>query len=261
MIAAVLFLALAALPPDGDSRLPVSMGQEVPGAEVQVFGVERETYRFGMTATLQGRVAIPLGAADRGDTFVAGNVIVITNRMSYLELFDPGFGFTLEADLMARPPPPKPGGLPWERSPAMGAYVALEWDWFAGGSATDDAGTRIRPDTLRLPQVYVGFKASGTVQDNFFGDLRLGFGAAHFPSLMAKIQPQGFAETDREFFQEAWTFAMELRMHFGWRAGPVALTFGLGGRLIAPPEPGVTVSMDPAEFWTLDFEVGFEIGF
>jgi hypothetical protein len=34
MIAAVLFLALAALPPDGDSLLPVSMGQEVPGAEV-----------------------------------------------------------------------------------------------------------------------------------------------------------------------------------------------------------------------------------
>jgi hypothetical protein len=143
----------------------------------------------------------------------------------------------------------------------MGAYVAFECDWFGGDSATDDAGTRVSPDTLKLPQVYVGFKAEGTVQENFFGDLRLGFGAAHFPSLMAKVQPAGLPGTDREFFQDTWTFAMELRMHFGWRAGPVAFIFGLGGRLIAPPDAGVTIGIDPLALWTLDFEAGVMVGF
>lgn len=261
MIAAALLLLLAAGPPDGDPKLPSGVELEERGVSFQVVGGPRESTRFGMSASLQGRVAIPFGAADRGDTFVAGNVIVITNRMSYLDLFSPGLGVTLEADLMARPPPPDPDGLPWERSPAMGAYVAFEWDWFDGDSATDDAGTRIEPDTLRLPQVYVGFKAQGTVQDNFFGELRFGLGAAHFPSLMAKVSPAGFLPSNREFFQEAWTFAMELRLHFGWKAGPFALTFGLGGRLIAPPDSGPGISMDPAELWTLDLEVGAQVGF
>jgi hypothetical protein len=162
---------------------------------------------------------------------------------------------------MSRPPTPIPGGPGWERTPAMGAYVAFECDRFGGNDATDDTGTRVSPDTLRLPQVYVGFKAEGTVQEIFFGDVRPGSGAAHYPSLMAKIRPAGLPETDRELFQDTWTFAMGLRMHFGWCAGPVAFIFGLGGRLIAPPKEGNTISMDPLAMWALDFEAGVMIGF
>jgi hypothetical protein len=258
MIAALLLVLSL---PDGDPALPVGMALEEPVFRVQVVGGDSERTHFGISLSAQARVSIPFGAADRGDTFVAGNVVVITNRLNYLDLFSPGLGFTLEADFMSRPPPPVPGGPPWERTPAMGAYVAFECDWFDGGSATDDAGTKFSPETLRLPQVYVGFKAEGTVQENFFGDLRLGFGAAHYPSLMATVKPAGLPASDREFFQDGWTFAMELRMHFGWRAGPVAFIFGLGGRLIAPPTEGATISMNPAELWTLDFEAGLVVGF
>ncbi len=254
---AVLLLVLAGDP----SELPTQMGFDGPAARIQMVDYQTNQFRFGMSVGLQGRAAIPLGAVDRGDTFVSGNVIVIQNRMSYLELFNPGLGFTLEADIMARPPPPVPGGPPWERTPAMGGYVAVECDWFGGDDATDDYGTHVETETLRLPQVYVGFKAQGTVQDNFFGDVRFGLGAAHYPSLMAKIRPAGGLETEREFFQDGWTFAMELRMHFGWRAGPLAFTFGFGGRLIAPPDEGSTVGIDPLAFWTLDFEAGIELGF
>jgi len=253
--------ALLTLLADGDADHPVRFGLEEPSFSTQIVGVETDRMSFGMALSVQGRIAIPFGAVDRGDTFVSGNVIVIANRMSYLDLFDPGLGFTLEADFMARPPPPAPGGPPWERTPAMGAYVALECDWFGGGDATDDFGTRISTETLRLPQFYVGFKAQGTVQDNFYGDLRFGLGAAHFPSLDAKFRPAGGVQTTREFFQDTWSFAMELRMHFGVKAGPARFFGGIGGRLIAPPDEGVTVSMNPAELWTLDFEVGVEVGF
>jgi len=256
-VIAALLLVLAA---DADA-LPLRMSFGEPEARVQMADVQVDRFRFGISIAAQGRVAIPIGAVDRGDTFVAGNVIVIQNRMNYLDLFSPGLGFTVEADFMARPPPPVPGGPPWERTPAMGAYVAFECDWLGGGDATDDVGTHISTETLRLPQVYVGFKAEGTVQENFFGNLRFGLGAAHYPSLMAKIRPAGGLQTDREFFQDGWTFAMELRMAFGFRAGPAAFTFGFGGRLIMPPGPGAFISMDPAELWTLDFEVGVQFGF
>jgi hypothetical protein len=256
-VIAALLLAFAA---DSDA-LPAGLGFDEPSAQFRMVDLQSERYRFGMSVSAQGRVAVPLGAVDRGDVFVSGNVVVVQNRMSYLELFDAGLGFTLEADLMMRPPPPAPGGPPWERSPAMGGYVALECDWFGGGEATDDVGTRVKTETLRLPQVYVGFKAEGTVQDDFFGDLRFGLGAAHYPSLGAKVRPAGGPETDREFFQDAWAFAMELRMHFGWRAGPVAFLFGLGGRLIAPPRAGDAVSIDPGELWTIDVEAGLMLGF
>lgn len=261
MIAALVLLTAFAAPPDDEVALPLRLGLEEPQLRFQIVGGESDRMHFGMSVVAQARVAIPFGAADRGDTFVAGNVIVIQNRMNYLDLFTPGLGFTLEADFMARPPPPIPGGPPWERTPAMGAYVAFECDWFGGDSATDDFGTKVSPDTMRLPQVYVGFKAEGTVQENFFGNLNFGVGAAHYPSLKATIRPAGGPAVEREFFQEGWTFAMELRMHFGWRAGPAAITFGFGGRLIAPPQEGDLISMNPAELWTFDLELGVQFGF
>jgi hypothetical protein len=54
---------------------------------------------------------------------------------------------------------------------------------------------------------------------------------------------------------------MELRMHFGWKLGPVGLLFGMGGRLLTPPDPGRQSNLDPGILFTLDFEVGAEIGF
>lgn len=257
---ALLLLAVAG-PAVDDARLPPEMALDEPELRVQIVEAGPERMRLGLSLALQGRVAIPFGAADSGTTIVSGNVIIIHNRMSYLDLFTPGLGFTLEADLMSRPPPPVPGGPPFERTPAMGGYVAFECDWFGGDSATDDFGTKVSPETMRLPQVYVGFKAEGTVQEDFFGNLNFGLGAAHYPSLLAKVQPAGLPATDREFFESTWAFAMEVRMHFGWRAGPAAFVFGMGGRLFAPPTAGPTISMDPRILWTLDFDLGLQLNF
>jgi hypothetical protein len=236
-------------------------GDETPELSAQIVGMERETYRFGMTFGAGARMAFPFGTADPGNVFVGNTVIVIEDHLSYVDLFNVGVGVTLEADLMFRPPPPVPGGPPWEHSPAMGAYVAFEWDWYGGNSAVDASGTRIRPDTLEIPSIFVGFKAAGTVREDLFGDLRFGVGTAHYPSLDAEIRPPGGFERTTEFFQETWTVAVELKMHFGYRLGPAAFTFGLGGRLFGPPNMGSRVDLDPSVFFNLDLEVGFELGF
>lgn len=217
--------------------------------------------RFGMTVGAQARGSFPFGAADEGIVIISGNTITILDHLDYSDLFNPGLGFTLEVDLMSRAPPPPPGGLPWSRNPDAGGYVALEWDWFGGGQAEDEAGTTVRPDTLKITSVLVGFKAAGTVEGNFFGDARFGMGATHWPSLDGKFRPQGGPNFRTELFEETWAFAMELRMHFGWKLGPFAFVFGFGGRLIGPPEPGPTVDLDPDILWTFDLELGAEIGF
>lgn len=243
------------------AALSLGEGDAPPSASVQIMGAERDQFRFGVTVGAAARLAFPFGAVEDGDVFVGNNVIVIEDRLSYVDLFNPGVGVTLEADFMWRPPPPGPGGPSWERSPAMGLFVAFEWDWFGGNATEDSSGTRIHADTLEVPSILVGFKAAGTVRDNLFGDLRFGLGAAHFPSLDAGVRPPGGPETTLELFQDTWTIALELKMHFGWKFGPAAFTFGFGGRLFGPPDAGPRMDLDPSTFFLLDLELGFELGF
>lgn len=248
-------LLLIALLAAGGGDLPTRLKDD---AEIRVplYAAPSDGVRIGLTLGAQARVSLPFGEADEGTIIVSGNTIFIEDTVDYSDLFNPGYGFTLEADLMFRPIAP-PDLEPRYRPAALGGFVAFEWDFYGGSSTRDRAGTAIRPETLRLPSVFVGVKGSGLVYEHFFGDLRFGLGGVHYPSLKAQFQPGG----EGELFAESWEFAMELRMHFGWKLGPVGLVFGMGGRLFTPPDPGRDSTLDPGIFWTIDFEVGAEIGF
>jgi hypothetical protein len=260
MILSVLFCLL--LEADGaEPPLPRSLTLDEPRLLVPLAELKADDFHLGFTIAAQGRVALPFGSADRGTVLVSGNTVAIVNRLDYSEIFNIGWGVTLEADLMWRPPPPHADEPLWARPVEMGGYAAFECDWFKGSDSHDDAGNRIRPNDLQLPSVFVGFKAAGAVRDNFFGDVRVGVGAAHFRSLMARFQVPGGPDTKEELFADTWTFAMEARFHFGWELGPVGIVFGMGGRLIAPPDRGAGSTLDPGILWTVDFELGVQIGF
>jgi hypothetical protein len=248
----MVFLLAAILAADD---LPTRLNDE-PSLAVPVYQYQGDAFRFGVTIAGQARVSLPFGEADEGDILVVGNTVFIEGHLDYSELFDPGYGFTLEADLMARPQW-DPEIDPRMQPAAMGGFVAFGWDWYGGDSTRDKTGTRVSPDTLKIGTIFVGMKGAGVVQGNFYGDLRFGLGAVHYPSLMARFEPGGRGE----LFSESWEFAMELRMHFGWKFGPLGLVFGMGGRLMAPPDNGRQSNLDPCIFWTLDFEVGAELGF
>jgi hypothetical protein len=260
MISSVL-LALLLSADGAEPSLPRELLLEEPRLRVPLAATPADTLHLGLTFAGQGRVALPFGSADRGTVVASGNTLVIFNRLDYHDIFNVGFGFTLEADLMFRPPPPHAEEPLWARPVEMGGYVAFECDWFDASDGRDDSGTTIHPATLRLPQVYVGFKAAGAVRDNFFGDVRFGLGAAHFPSLEATFTPFGGPSLRGELFAETWAFAMEVRFHFGWRFGPMGLVFGMGGRLMAPPGNGRNSDLDPGALYTLDFEAGVELWF
>ncbi len=248
-----MVLLLAAILAADD--LPARLRDE-PSFSVPLYQYEGGGFRFGVAVAAQARVSLPFGAADEGDIFVVGNTVFIEGHLDYSELFDVGYGFALEADLMARPRL-DPAIDPRMQPAAMGGYVAFGWDWYPGDSTRDRTGTRVSPETLEIGTIFVGIKGAGVVQGNFTGDLRFGMGAVHYPTLEARFEPGGRGE----LFSESWEFAMELRMHFGWRFGPLGLMFGMGGRLMAPPDNGRQSNLDPGILWTIDFEVGAELGF
>jgi hypothetical protein len=260
MISGVLVGLLLGL--DGaEPPLPRTLELDEPGLRIPVADLRANELHLGVTLAAQGRAALPFGAADHGTIVVGGNTITLLNHVAYSDIFNAGWGFTLEADLMWKPPPPHAEEPLWARPVEMGGFVAFEIDWFRGSATHDDSGTTLRADDLELPSVFLGFKAAGAVREAFFGDVRLGLGTAHFPQLKARFQTPAGADSREELFAETWTFAMEARFHFGWDLGPAAIVFGMGGRLFAPPNHGAGSTLDPGILWTVDFELGVQVGF
>ena len=58
--------------------------------------------RLGVTAGGTGRLAFPLGIANYGDIVVIGNTVIIGDQLRYAELFNPGYGATVQLDVMLR---------------------------------------------------------------------------------------------------------------------------------------------------------------
>lgn len=251
----MLLVALWLAAVDGD--LPLRMELEGPSAEVRLLEVQSGHVHLGLAASAQARISLPLGGADTGDLFVAGNTFIVENRLSYLNLFKPGYGVTLEADLLFRPP--ERSG--YRNDPAMGLYVAFCWDWFPGDSADADPATRIRPDTMKIGSIVGGFKAEGRIEGDFYGALKAGIGAAHYFQVEADFDPAGFPSGRGELFADTWTYVLELRLDFGWRAGPLQLFFGFGFRFIGPPDNGSASTLDPGPLFPIDFELGIQLGF
>src|SRR5262249_43327135 len=90
-------------------------------------------------------------------------------------------------NIMSRPSTPQGKPL-WTQPPELGGYVAAEIDWFSGSEFRDDSGTRIRPQTLRLPQVYGGDKAARARPANLFGGPPLRGGSGPL-SLAGRVVP------------------------------------------------------------------------
>src|SRR5262245_45679403 len=124
----VLLLAAILAADDLPGRL-----RDEPSFSVPLYQYEGGGFRFGLAVAAQARVSLPFGAADEGDIFVVGNTVFIEGHLDYSELFDVGYGFALEADLMARPRL-DPAIDPRLQPAAMGGYVAFGWDWYPGDS-------------------------------------------------------------------------------------------------------------------------------
>src|SRR5262249_43327138 len=130
-----------------------------------------------------------------------------------------------------------------------------------GSPARSSGTTRARGSVRRrcgFLRSTAGIKPPGPAPPTSLGAPPSEAGVAHFPSLDASFRSTTSSGVMGELFADTWSFAMELRLHAGWRWGPGAIILGMGGRLIEPPDRGLNSDLHFGILWTFDFDVGIE---
>lgn len=245
----LLMMALAA-------DLPRDLSAEVLRWERPHSGI---ALRVGVEA--DARVSLPFGVLGEDRIVTPGGTLTNSDHLLYSGLFRPGVGVALEASLLFEPERRPGGEMRLSDVPAVGPYAAIHWDRFGGGREEDDQGTEIEPDAMEITTILAGVRGEGAIQGPFWGSLRAGIGAAHYDAVRARFRPAGGPDFKGEMIQETWAFAFETRLHFGWRAGPLGLSFGFGFRMMGGPHDGDAMDFAEGALFLLDFDVGAELRF
>jgi hypothetical protein len=213
---------------------------------------------FGLSAGAKVRWSTPFGWADGDVSWVSspgGAVVFIDDSVAWSDLFHSGWGAEIEISVQMGRTRDYQGGMRY------GGYLALEIDHFEGDSVSGDFGGKIRPDDLEMSTFIVGGKGTHSLSETTFAGGRFGIGAAHYSTVDATFSGPLIAGVKDEFLEDTWTFASEFRGHSGVKLGPLALTLGLGLRVLGPPREGDRLDMNSGAFWTFDVDFGAELGF
>lgn len=262
MLTMMAFCAVSLL--DGaDPALPRDLGAEiVPAGSASSAGLAfrsaHSAFVFTVGVEADARASLPVGILGEDRIITPAGTLTASDHLSYSRLFHAGLGVALEASLLFEAD--RQGGRPSD-IPAVGPYGAVHWDRFGGGSEEDELGTTIDPDALEVTTILAGVRGEGAIEGPFWGSLRFGLGAAHYDSVHARFRTPGGSDFRGEMIDETWTFAMEVRLHFGWRAGPLGLSFGFGARVMGGPHDGDAMDFHPGIIVLLDFDLGAELRF
>jgi len=251
MLAPVVLLAFAAAPADDTpwTRLP-------PAVRVEA-GEGGST--LSLDLGLRGRVAVPHGSIGGKSAVPSPGLTVLPEGLRYNTLFDPGFGATVETDLMFEVA--RPFGTAGDPT-RVGAYVAAQRDWFNGSPVTDDLGAWLSPYPMTVTTLLAGVRGSIPLAPSLLLDLRVGGGAVHFDAVDAELAAP--IPVDIGLFEAGWKAAAEARVHLRYRLGAVSLLLGAGARLSPGPDAAGDVAgaaINPGALWLFDGELGIEIGF
>ena len=228
--------------------LPASVQEPAPGSGD----------KFSLHGAVHGRYSIPFGAADR-HSFVYGNgLVVVDHSLSWLDLFDPGWGFDIEVDLLFGPKNRNPGGDPGFQS---GVVVLLTTDEYNGQRLDDGFGAAIHLSNLTMNSLLIGGTVLQGLGPGVYTKGHIALGPVHYSSVDGTFSGPGFAPFHDEVFESTWTIASDFRAEIGLRAGPIGFSFGLGLRIQAPPSEGTRVSLHSGAFWTFDLTLGADVGF
>lgn len=229
----------------------------------EVFRWERPHSGLALSLGVEAdaRVSLPIGVLGEDRIVTPGGTLTNSDHLLYSGLFHPGLGVALEASLLFGPDRPRGAEPRLSDNPSLGPYAAIHWDRFGGASEEDDLGTTIEPDAMEVTTIFGGVKGEGVIQGPFYGSLRVGLGAVHYESVRARFSPAASPEFSGEMISDSWTAAMEMRLHFGWRAGPLGLSFGFGFRMMGGPQDGAAMDFESGILFLLDFDIGAELRF
>jgi len=269
----VLSTSMADGNPTDPDRLPLRLEDEYPqqqgleNAPVEKsgrqdeFGSRRGDDDMLFSVAARARFSIPFGAANRNYSNYYYGYYYVENYTSWSDLFNPGWGFGMEADFFLGN-----NGPGRRRSPGTnyGLLLLYQVDEYTGRSVSGATGTRLSLDDMTVNTLQIGGRvihASG--QDVYFGGA-FALGCVHYSEVegtfSGPLVPIGVSNRDK-ILRDTFTFASTFRGDAGYRLGPVALTIGMSLRIMAPPSEGSNFNMDSGAFWTFDLHLGAEIGF
>jgi hypothetical protein len=234
------FLA-AASAQDLPNSLSADGGFALPwGTEVAV-ARERLGRHMNASIALYGRASFPSDSD------------VTRDGVTFAELFDPGLGFGVEADLLTVV----------DREWSVGGYLSVGWDRFDGVRNVDDFGDTLEPDSMDLLTVLAGAKILGQFDPFFFWEGRMGLGWVHYDAVKADFILGGTRFPDQEFLKASDRLAFELGGRIGMGTQHFAVDFGMGFRVMGGPGRGkdTTNFIDPDPLVTFILELGLMLRF
>ena len=225
---------------------PPAVFQDERGPRGRGGQVVEEWYSPSTKASLSfyGRVSFP------------SSTEVTIDEIWYSDLFDPGWGISVEADLLTFITPH------W----GVGGYASYNWDRFDGNRISFAGGDFAEPDHMTLNSVFVGAKVMQRLSPWVTWEGRMGLGIVTY----SKTEWSGFdssttpsAFSDEELFQRITRGAFEIGGRIGVGGPHLEVDFGFGVRIMGGASRGkdVTDFIDPDILTTFMMELGLNLHF
>jgi len=182
---------------------------------------------------------------------------VTIDHLWYTDFFDPGFGLSVEADLLTFIAPH------W----GVGPYVSYNWDRFDGNRINFPNGDFVEADQMTLNSVFVGGKVLQHLSPWVMWEGRMGLGIVTY----SHTEWSGFDSgatipgpfSNEELFQRITRGAFEIGGRIGVGSPHVQADFGFGIRIMGGASRGrnVTDAVDPDFLTTFMLELGLSLRF
>jgi hypothetical protein len=229
----------SALSPDREAQAPQpALSSRGMGAELLQ---EEVAPRLRFTLAFLARLDVP------GDTQVTDTGV------AYSDIFDIGYGITVEASLLSWFMPN------W----AVGGYVALGWDHFTGSSNVDlGTGEFANFNDQDVTTLVIGGKIVDRFGPYFFWEGYMGIGLVHYSELtFTDVTIPGLPNGGLQFFKPVTHGMFELGGRVCIGSPQLQFDMGIDFRFMGAEARGRDVSalVDPDYFFDFIFELGLTI--
>lgn len=179
---------------------------------------------------------------------------VTIDHVWYSDFFDPGWGLTVEADLLTYVAPY------W----GVGGYISYNWDRFDGNRLVFGLNDEAEADHMTLNSVFVGGKVLQKLSPWVSWEGRMGLGLVTYSHVQwSGIDPITGPFANEELFQRITRGAFEIGGRIGVGSPHVQAEFGFGIRIMGGASRGrdVTDAIDPDILTTFMLELGLALRF
>lgn len=224
---------------EADPSVPVLTSR---GMEAELLQEERAP-RLRWTLAFLARVDVP------GDTQVTDTGV------AYSDVFDVGYGLTVEASMLSWFMPD------W----AIGGYIAVGWDRFSGSSNVDlGTGEFASFNDQNVTTVVIGGKIVQRFGPYFFWEGYMGLGLVHYSELtFTDVTIPGAPNGGLQFFKPVTHGLFEFGGRVGFGSPQLTFDMGIDFRFMGSEARGrdVTNLVNPDYFFDFIFELGLTLRF